>query len=165
MGEARILQDRSLLKESICKMDCLFLPAEIMLGFGAVFLPSDADLQPGPRSRELCAPPANRNCRHMVNPPLCCFASVSLLSTTPFSLRRQLFCSFGQLIGPGADTCSCKITSCLPVCCKCPVEDGEFSGKKILHSLMEIPFTSALRCSVAPPTRSSHWLPSPPAFT
>lgn len=37
MGEARILQDRSLLKESICKMDCLFLPAEIMLGFEAVF--------------------------------------------------------------------------------------------------------------------------------
>lgn len=32
MGEVRILQDHSLLKESICKMDCLFLPAEIMSG-------------------------------------------------------------------------------------------------------------------------------------
>lgn len=37
MGEARILQDHSFLKEYICKMDCLFLPAEIMSGFGAIF--------------------------------------------------------------------------------------------------------------------------------
>lgn len=45
-GEARILQDRSLLKESICKMDSLFLPAEIMVGFLGNILPADADLVP-----------------------------------------------------------------------------------------------------------------------
>lgn len=46
MGEARILQDHSLLKESICKMDCPFLPAEIMVEFLGNILPADADLVP-----------------------------------------------------------------------------------------------------------------------
>lgn len=49
MGEARIFQDHRLLKESICKMDCLFLPADIMQGFKCYFLTSDEDLNLSPR--------------------------------------------------------------------------------------------------------------------